>query len=137
MLPIEPFLSRFRLLLKTNRHVQTEWMCIISTSWESMQYLDSATTTSEFMGLYPFHDTLNAVHAYIATRESRKTELRAFHLEVLWELAHLHPDTAGAGSPSPYLAPPLPDPPDGTWYSNKHKLTDTTSMLSQCLHLLT
>ena len=127
MLPVEPFLGRFRLLLRMHPHAEAEWTRIICARSVCMQYLDSAPRSSEFMALYPFHDARNAVLAFIANREGLSTEFAAFRVEACRELAHLHPHTTGAGSPSPFLAP---DPPDAAWYSNKRKLADASAALS-------
>ena len=99
------------------------------TSWECMQYMQSAPTSSEFMELYPFHGLLNDINAYIAAHESRKTELQARRVDVLRNLAHLHPDLAGGGSPSPDLAHPHHGPPDEGSPSNKRKLVDMQTLL--------
>ena len=81
------------------------------------------------MELYPFHDLLNSINAYIATRESHKTELQTRRVTVLRNLTHLHPDTAGGGSPSPDLVHPHHAPPDGGGPSNKRKLADMVTLL--------
>ena len=38
----EPFLSQFRQIFHTNQDFKAEWMHIISTTFECMQYMESA-----------------------------------------------------------------------------------------------
>ncbi len=127
--PREPFLSEFRRLFAADKVFKAEWMRITRSIWESMQYMDSAPTSSDFMALYPFHDALNEINASIATHESKKTELQTRRRDVLRNLAHLHAATAGRGSPS-NPAPQHADP-DGAGPSNKRKLDQMATLLER------
>lgn len=130
VMPKEPFLSRFRQVVHTNRDFKSKWMHIIRTTFECMQYMESAPTSSEFMQLYPCHDLLNNINANIETREARKTELQVRRVDVLRNLAHLHPDTIDRGSPSPDLTHPHHASYDAGGASNKRKLDDMSTLLS-------
>ena len=88
--------------------------------------MDNVPTHSEFMELYPFHDLRNDVNVYIATHESKKTQLQARRVEANRNLAHLHPVTVGRAHHH--------TPPDGAGPSMKRKrdpLLEMTTVLDR------
>ena len=94
-MPKDPFASQMRARVNADEDFKAEWMRIISTTWECMQYMEVEPQHAEFMELYPCQETWNWINAFVGSHEARKTELQARRVNVLRNLAHLHPVTAG------------------------------------------
>jgi len=130
VMPSEPFLGQFRELFNSDEDFKSEWKYIIINIWKSIQYMETNPKESDFLHLYPWYDYIISANNLISTHQSQKPKLQARRLEVLRDLAHLHPDTIHRGSPSPILIPEH-STPDGAGPSNKRKLTEMATLLDR------
>jgi hypothetical protein len=96
-MPKDPFATQMRARVEADEDFKAEWMRIISTIWECMQYVETEPTHADFMELYPCQEIRNWMTEFVGSHEARKTELQARRVDVLRSLAHLHGATVVRG----------------------------------------